>query len=429
MSYQRPAHLQLQARLQEPPGRLQIVAGPRQVGKTTLVRQLMATRPSLSGLLVSTDAPGDLASDEWALPGATDSNATLFAADRPADRAWLIEQWRRATAAAQAWRQSSHPAAQDLPFVLAIDEIQKIPQWSETIKGLWDRQMAGDLPIHLALLGSAPLLTQKGLTESLAGRYELLRMGHWSYNEMNVAFSLSLDEFVYFGGFPGSVSYVREQPRWRDYVNWSLIHPNIERDILQMTRIDKPALLKQLFELGCAYSGQILSLDKILGQLNDAGNVTTLSRYLDLLGNAGLLRGLQKYSEHALRQRKSPPKFQVLNNALMSAPGSHSFEEAQADRTHWGRLVESAVGAHLCNEAGADTRIHYWREGALEVDFVVEHRGRLAAIEVKSGKTAGAKRGLDEFAARHPGCRTWVIGSAALPLGEFLRYPPEHWVI
>lgn len=428
MSYLRPAHQQLEVRLREPPRRLQIVAGPRQVGKTTLVRQLMGTRPNASALLVSTDTPGDPAADDWAALGRAVTNATMFAIDRPADRAWLIEQWQRAVAAAQAWRRSSHPAAPDLPFVLAIDEIQKIPQWSETIKGLWDRQIAGDLPIHLVLLGSAPLLIQKGLTESLAGRFELLRMGHWSYNEMNAAFGLGLDEYVYFGGFPGSVSYVREQPRWRDYVNWSLIHPNIERDILQMTRIDKPALLKQLFELGCAYSGQILSLDKILCQLNDAGNVTTLSRYLDLLGDAGLLCGLQKYSDHQLRQRKSPPKFQVLNNALMSAPGSHSFEEAQADRTHWGRLVESAVGAHLCNEASAETRIHYWREGSLEVDFVVEHRGRLAAIEVKSGKTAGARRGLDEFAARHPGCQTWVIGSVALPLGEFLRYPPEHWV-
>ena len=268
----------------------------------------------------------------------------------------------------------------------------------------------------------------KGISESLAGRFETLRMGHWSYEEMNTAFGLSLDQYIYFGGFPGSAPYTPDETRWRDYVTLGLIQPNIERDILQLTRIDKPALLKQLFELGCTYSGRIVSLDKMLGQLSDAGNVTTLARYLELLSEAGLLTGLQKYSAQALRRRNSPPKFQALNNALVSAQGSHSFDEARADRSHWGHLVESAVGAHLCNASAGDTRVHYWREASLEVDFVVEHRGRLAAIEVKSGKLGAARRGLAEFSRRHPGCQTWVVGSEALPVGEFLRYPPEHWV-
>ena len=422
--YRRPISDLVEKRLREAPKRIQILAGPRQVGKTTLVQQLLAQRPGPSSLYLSADEP---IQDALGLSvGPPSAVASGF--ERLPDRAWLVEQWRRAAAAAHKWQQSERVNTDGAPFVLVIDEIQKIPQWSEAIKGLWDRAIADELPMHLVLLGSSPLLMHKGISESLAGRFEILRMGHWSYEEMNAAFGFSLDQYIYFGGFPGSAPYAPDEPRWRDYVTLGLIQPNIERDILQLTRIDKPALLKQLFELGCTYSGQIVSLDKMLGQLSDAGNVTTLARYLDLLGAAGLLAGLQKYSAQALRRRNSPPKFQALNNALVSAQGSHSFDEARADRSHWGRLVESAVGAHLCNAAAGDTNIRYWREASLEVDFVLEHRGRLAAIEVKSGKLSAARRGLDEFERRHPGCQTWVVGSEALPVGEFLRHPPEHWV-
>jgi predicted AAA+ superfamily ATPase len=404
---------------------MQILAGPRQVGKTTLVQQLLANRPALSGLYVAADEPErstaggsfPVAEDEPGPPG------------RGFDSAWLVERWRRATLAAKAWHDSKDRLL-DVPqaFVLVIDEIQKVAQWSETIKGLWDRNVTDGIPMHLVLLGSAPLLMQSGLSESLAGRYEVMAMNHWSFEEMNDAFGFTLDQYLYFGGFPGSATRVHDEERWRSYVVDSLIKPNIEKDILMMTRVDKPALLKQLFDVGCAYSGQIVSLDKTLGQLNDAGNVTTLARYLELLEQAGLLAGLQKYSDHELRRRKSPPKFQVLNNALMSAKGAHSFDEARADRSHWGRLVESAVGAHLVNTAGGGTRIHYWREASLEVDFVIEHRGKLAAVEVKSGKTTFVQRGLAEFAKRHEGC-SLLVGSETLPVGEFLRYPAAHWVV
>ena len=422
--YRRPIFDLVEKRLREAPRRIQILAGPRQVGKTTLVQQLLERRPASSALYLSADEPiQDALGLSAGPPGAMASGF-----ERLPDRAWLVEQWQRAAATALKWQQSVQVNASGAAFVLVIDEIQKIPQWSEAIKGLWDRALADELPMHLVLLGSSPLLMHKGISESLAGRFEMLRMGHWSYEEMNAAFGFSLDQYIYFGGFPGSAPYTPDEPRWRDYVTLGLIQPNIERDILQLTRIDKPALLKQLFELGCTYSGQIVSLDKMLGQLSDAGNVTTLARYLDLLGEAGLLAGLQKYSAQALRRRNSPPKFQALNNALVSAQGSHSFDEARADRSHWGHLVESAVGAHLCNASASDTNIRYWREASLEVDFVVEHRGRLAAVEVKSGKLGAARRGLDEFLRRHPGCQTWVVGSEALPVGEFLRHPPEHWV-
>ena len=427
MVYVRPLLSRLTVRLAEQPRRMQILAGPRQVGKTTLVRQLLAQRSVMSGLYV--------AADELARPvagagfSAAGSGSVFAMGANRADRAWLVDQWHAAVVAAAAWRASPHPDAAAQPFVFAIDEIQKVPQWSEIVKGLWDQQPAEDRAMQVLLLGSSPLLMQRGLNESLAGRFEVTAMSHWSFEEMNDAFGFTLDQFLYFGGFPGSAAYVHDEARWRSYIVSGLVEPNIERDILMMTRVDKPALLKQLFELGCAYSAQIVSLDKTLGQLQDAGNVTTLARYLALLGQAGLLAGLKKYAGQTLRQRQSPPKYQVLNNALMSAKGPHSFDDARADRSHWGRLVESAVGAHLFNTAEGDTRIHYWREGSLEVDFVIEHRGRLCAVEVKSGKVASQQRGLAEFARRHPGSTSLLVGTERLPVGEFLRYPAAHWVI
>ena len=422
--YSRPIIGRLSSRLLERPTRIQILAGPRQVGKTTLIRQLLAERPVSSWLYIATDQPGRQ----------TAASASLFP-PQPTTQgmatsrgtAWLIDQWRDAEKAALAWHTGSQASATNTSFVFVIDEIQKIPQWSETIKGLWDRQIGEGEPIHLVLLGSSPLLMQHGLTESLAGRYEIISLPHWSFEEMNDAFGFTLDQYLYFGGFPGSAAYVHDESRWQSYVSQSLIEPNIERDILMMNRIVKPALLRQLFGVGCAYSAQIVSLDKTLGQLHDAGNVTTLSRYLELLGQAGLVIGLSKYSGHDIRRRKSPPKFQVLNTGLMSATGSHSFEEARADRSHWGRLVESAIGAHLLNTADGNTRIHYWREGTLEVDYIIEHRGRLTAIEVKSGKVASQHRGLAEFSRRHNSCATLLVGSERLSVGEFLKFPAAHW--
>ena len=424
MAYSRPILDRLSSRLGEAPKRIQILAGPRQVGKTTLVRQYLATRPPTSGMYVAADInePPTLSSNvvrEW--------RSSTTPSDR-FDDVWLLERWQAAEKAAIVWRSSNHPLAALLPFVFVLDEIQKVPRWSDRVKGLWDRQMAFPSPMQVLLLGSAPLLMQKGLNESLAGRFEVMPITHWAFEEMNDAFGFTLDQYLYFGAYPGSAGYVQDETRWRDYVLRSLIEPNIERDVLMMTRVDKPALLKQLFDLGCVYSGQIVSLDKTLVQLSDAGNVTTLARYLDLLAQAGLLAGLHKHSAQALRRRQSPPKFQVLNNALMSAKGHHRFNEARTDRSHWGRLVESAVGAHLVNSAETDTRIHYWREGGLEVDFVIEHRGRLAAIEVKSGKVGLAQPGLAEFSRRQSACVTWVVGADALSVGEFLRYPAAHWV-
>lgn len=280
--------------------------------------------------------------------------------------------------------------------------------------------------MHVILLGSSPLLVQQGRNESLAGRFELIRATHWSFDEMNEAFGFSLNEYIYFGGYPGAAEAIMEEERWRAYVRDALIEPSIERDVLAMSRVDKPAMLRRLFELGCDYSGQIVSLDNISRTLGQ-GHTSTLAHHLTLLRQAGLLTGLQKYAVQTIRQRKSPPKFQVQNNALMTALASYGFDEARADRSYWGRLTESAVGAHLLNTADADTRIHYWREGDIEVDFIVERRGRLTAIEVKTTPGVTRHAGLDEFCRRHRDARRLLVGTENLPLGEFLRQDPSYW--
>lgn len=422
-AYQRPISRVLRTRLGEVPQRLQILAGPRQVGKTTLIQQVLADRPTASYYAVAADNPTrradalhDDSSSQIALP---DYGVT------PAAN-WLQTHWELAERRAAAWDGSNHPAADGVPFALVLDEIQLVSQWSSLVKGLWDSARARGVRMHVVLLGSAPLLVQQGLNESLTGRYELIRVAHWSFTEMNDAFRFTLEQYVHFGGYPGSAELINDEQRWRAYVKDALVEPSIEKDVLAMSRVDKPAMLRRLFELGCDYSGQIVSLDNISRTLGQ-GHTLTLAHHLTLLGQAGLLTGLQKYAAQAIRQRKSPPKFQVHNNALMTAGSTYNFEEARADRSYWGRLAESTVGTHLVSTADADTQVHYWREGDMEVDFVVEHRGRLAAIEVKTGSNSGGHRGLDEFCRRHPDARRWLVGSEALPLGEFLRQDAPYW--
>lgn len=310
-----------------------------------------------------------------------------------------------------------------------IDEIQKIPAWSETVKKLWDEDSRGGTALRVVLLGSSSLLLQKGLTESLAGRFEVLRLPHWIYGEMRDAFGFDLDRFIFFGGYPGAAPLVPQEQRWRDYIRDSIVETTISRDILMMSRVDKPALLRNVFELGVLYSGRILSFNKMLGQLQDAGNTTTLSHYLDLLGSAGLLTGVQKYSPAPIRRKSSSPKLNVLNTALMSALAGRSFAEIRSDPAVWGRMVESAVGAHLlAGAAGQDYRVGYWRENKFEVDFVLEKAGRLAAIEVKTGRLREGLPGMGVFLKNHPGTRAYAVGGDGLRLDEFFGGTPEDLI-
>jgi hypothetical protein len=384
---------ELEARLREPRRFIQVVAGPRQVGKTTLVQQVI---------------------DRLDLP------VRYASADEPTLRGpeWIAQQW-----------ETARLEAGDGPGVLALDEVQKIPGWSEAVKRLWDEDTRTRSSLHVVLLGSAPLLVQRGLAESLAGRFEVLRLSHWTFDEMRTAFGFSLDQFLYFGGYPGAAALVAEPARWARYVIDSLIETTISRDVLLLTRVDKPVLLRRMFELGCRYSGQVLSYTKMLGQLQEAGNATTLAHYLELLAAAGLLVGLPKFAGQAVRQRGSSPKLQVLNTALLTAPSGLSFDEARADRAFWGRLVESAVGAHLANAAEADGfDVFYWRERNREVDFVTRCGRLTTAIEVKSGRSPDTLPGLEAFVAAFKPGRTLLVGGDGIALEEFLSRPPTHWI-
>ncbi|MCL4799163.1 MAG: ATP-binding protein [Burkholderiales bacterium] len=394
--YTRPQAEVLSRRLGEPRRFLQAVTGPRQVGKTTLVRQVAE---------------------------ASGHPIRYASADEPTLRGgeWIEQQW---TAARLAARNAGRAGA-----VLVLDEVQKIPQWSEAVKRLWDEDTAARTPLKVVLLGSAPLLVQRGLTESLAGRFEVLHLPHWSFAEMRDGFDWDPDRYVFYGGYPGAAPLVADPARWARYVIDSLIETTISRDVLLLTRVDKPALLRRLFELGCRYSGQVLSYTKMLGQLQDAGNATTLAHYLELLSGAGMLTGLQKYAGASARQRGSSPKLQVLNTALMTAPSGLTLEEARADPALWGRLVESAVGAHLANAAAAGTcELYYWRERNREVDFVVRAGKLLTAIEVKTGRVREAHPGIEEFAAVFKPRRKLLVGGGGIEVAEFLARPVADWV-
>ena len=389
-SFRRPQAAVLRERLEEPRRFIQVVAGPRQVGKTTLVLQVVERleRP-----------------------------VVYASADEPALRGpgWLAQQWERARL-----------AAREGGAVLVIDEVQKAAGWSETVKRLWDEDTRHGLPLHVVLLGSAPLLVQRGLAESLAGRFEILYLPHWSLPEMRAAFGFGLEAFLYFGGYPGAAPLVEDEDRWRKYIRDALIETTLSRDILLLEPVRKPALLRRLFALGCQYSGQVLSYNKLLGQLQDAGNTTTLAHYLDLLSAAGMLTGLQKYAGQQVRRRGSSPKFQVFNTALATAELEVPRTALMENPAAYGRLVESAVGAHLVNAAAQGLcQVHYWREGGREVDFVVTRGRRILAIEVKSARASGALPGIDRFLTAFPEARALLVGEDGMPLETFLSTPVE----
>lgn len=391
--FERPQGAELARRLAEPRRFIQVLAGARQVGKTTLVQQVVQ-RLEVPVRYASGDEP------------------TLRGPE------WIAQQWEAARMTAGSGE-----------AVLVLDEVQKADGWSESVKRLWDEDTRAKRPLKVVLLGSAPLLVQQGLTESLAGRFEVLRLPHWSFGEMAAAFSFTVDEYVYFGGYPGAAPLAPDNERWRRYVLDALVETTIARDVLLLTRVDKPTLLRRLFELGAGYAGQVLSYTKMLGQLHDAGNTTTLAHYLDLLEAAGLLRGLPKFAGRAVRQRASSPKLQVLNTALMSVHSRLSFEDARADRMLWGRLVESTVGAHLANAAATGhCELYYWRERNQEVDFVVRSGRTLTAIEVKSGRSRDAASGLAAFTKAYRSARPLLVGGDGVPLEEFLSAPASRWL-
>lgn len=382
---------ELENRIREKRKFIQVIVGPRQVGKTTMVKQLLK-RIDFPGAYVSADN----------IPNA--------------DNIWIQEEWEIARLKQQQYKSKD--------FLLVIDEIQKVQNWSEAIKALWDYDSQHKSRIKVILLGSSRLLLQQGLTESLAGRFELHYLPHWSFSEMHKEFGLTAEQFAWFGGYPGSAELISNEERWKKYVQDSLIETSISKDVLMLTRVDKPALLRKLFEIGCLYSGQILSYTKILGQLLDAGNTTTLSHYLNLLDTAGLLAGIEKYTPNQIRQRSSSPKFQVHNSALISAQRNESFKKIQSQPDECGRIVESAIGAHLINSARShDFNVSYWRHRNDEIDFVIEKGGTAIGLEIKSGNNQRAS-GMSAFAKQMKPSKILMVGKSGMPWQEFLKVNP-----
>lgn len=387
--FKRVQFAELNSRLSEPRGKIQVLSGPRQVGKSTLVKQVLQ-ETTIPYMMVSADN--------------VDYTNT----------AWISEMWDTARARMK--------IAHHTEYLLVIDEVHKINNWSEAVKKEWDQDTFNDLNLKVIILGSSRLLLKDGLTESLAGRYELIRMPHWSYPEMHEAFNLDIDQYIYFGGYPGGAMYINNERRWRRYIKDSIVAPAIEKDVLLTKIIYKPALMKQLFDLGCAYSSKELSLNKMIGQLQDAGNVTTLASYLTTLDESRLLAGLQKYASDNARKYNSVPKLMVYNTALFSAQSDITFNMAYTTPKLWGRWVESAIGAHLLNQADEyDYKLFYWREKDDEVDFVIEHNKKCIAIEVKSGSRS-SNNGLSLFNEQFHPVQSFVVGSGGVPINEFLTW-------
>jgi uncharacterized protein len=386
----------LSKRLQEPRRFIQVLSGPRQVGKTTAIKQFLI-ESQLPAHYVSADEPG--------LQGQT----------------WLTQQWEVARAMTQKDGRHSQQA------IFIIDEIQKIANWSTIIKQHWDEDSMNNYPLHVVILGSAPLLIEQGLSESLAGRFETIHATHWSFQEMQQAFAWNLQQYIYFGGYPGAASLIDDVDRWSKYIKDSLIETTLSRDILLLVRINKPALLRRLFQLGCCYSAKILSYQKMLGQLQDAGNTTTLSHYLNLLDQAGMLTGIEKYAGQEVRKRSSSPKFQVYNTALLSAQNDIDFVTATQNPIYWGQLVESAVGAYLCNQAiGTQIKIYYWREHNQEVDFILTKGKKIVALEVKS-QYSTTLSGMAAFEHAFKPQKILQIGGQGMPLETFFKLSIDEW--
>lgn len=392
MAYIHTNYHTLTSRLKEPRHFIQVLMGPRQVGKTTVVKQVVK-----------------------------DINIpySLFSADNTPtnDSTWISTVWSTA--------RSIMKGRGYKDYILVIDEIQKIANWSEAVKKEWDYDTWNDIELKVILLGSSRVMLEKGLSESLAGRYEEIRMSHWRYNEMKDAFGMSLNEYIYYGGYPGAAGLIKDPDRWTAYISSSIVDATINKDILNDTIITKPALLRQVFELGASYSSQELSLTKMLGQLNDAGNTTTVANYLKILSDSGMLCALQKFSNDQARKRASAPKFQVYNNALHSLYAFNTLEELALLPKQWGRHFESAIGAHLASFAFTERyNLYYWRDNNMEVDYILQKNGKLIAIEVKSNNESHTA-GLDAFNQRFHPQSTIIVGQSGMSAEDFLSISPS----
>lgn len=373
---------------------IQILMGPRQIGKTTLVEQI-EKELDIPMLFVSADDP---------------LNQT---------RHWLESQWKKARSLLN---QTTKEA------ILVVDEVQKIQKWSEYIKTFWDEDTRKKVNLKVLLLGSSALQLKHDSSESLAGRFEKIPVSQWSKKEMEEAFSFDLSDYTFFGGYPGAVPFIKDVQRWKNYIKNSIIESVLNVDILALHRVEKPALLRQLFYLSCEYSGQILSLNKILGQLQDHGNTATISHYLDLLAHAGLVKGIQKYSHEKIVMRASSPKLNVMDMSFMTTVLDYSKEELEKNTELKGRVIESLVGTHLLHNAEEEIfEVFYWNDGHNEVDFIVKKGLKILAIEVKSGRKSRSLSGMKVFLNKFPHASSLLVGGEGVDLETFLTTPVTQW--
>jgi predicted AAA+ superfamily ATPase len=359
--YERSFVAQLEQRLSAGQPLIQVLVGPRQVGKTTGVKQLLARYPYTTHYANADDI-------------------------LTTDRTWLLEQWQKALLSGK-------------KTLLVIDEIQKVPNWSETVKSLWDKAPKA---LRVIILGSSSLQLQKGLTESLAGRFELIRTHQWTYDELKHAFKYDLDRYLTYGGYPGAVGYENEFDRWYAYLKDSIIEAVVGKDILLNRKVGNPALFRQAFEILCRYPAQEISYTKLLGQLQDKGNTDLVKYYIELYSGAFLIHPLEKYSEKNYLSRVSSPKILVSCPALYTM---HEGPQVLADLEKRGRIFEAAVGTQLLQLPG---NLYYWREKQKEVDFIYKYRGLLYAVEVKSGRRK-LSQGLNTFLDKFPKARPVII--------------------
>ncbi len=373
---------------------LHIMTGPRQVGKTTAALQIEA---KWSGPVINASADLPL----------------------PPGPEWVRSHWDRAE------YEATRSGNERSEVLLILDEVQKVRGWSEVVKALWDKACREKSSIQVIILGSSSLLIQKGLSESLAGRFFLYRCTHWTFPEMEQAFSWDMDRWLFFGGYPGAAALVDQENVWSRYVMDSLVETVLAKDVLQLQTVAKPALLRHLFMLSAVHPAQILSYNKMLGQLQDAGNTTTLAHYLKLLETAFLVSGLELFKGGTQKKRGSSPKLIIWNNGLINAFTGDSLMASRSNYSWWGRLVENAVGAHLLNHLSeVPYSVYYWRHKGLEVDYVVKTPKQIWGIEVKSGNPKNPK-GISEFLKIYPEARPMIVGSEGMPLDEFFRSDPK----
>lgn len=374
---------------------MQVISGPRQVGKTTLALHLKEAWPGPS-LYEAADDP--------TIPST----------------AWIEAHWNAARTM----------VSENKSVLLILDEVQKIPGWSETVKKLVDEDKRNKNRVKILLLGSSALLVQRGLSESLTGRFELHRLPHWAYSECHECFGLTLEDYLIFGGYPGAIPLNNDYARWGRYIRNSIVETVVGKDVLLMSPVQKPALLRQVLGVACAHPAQILSFQKMMGQLSEAGNTTTIAHYLHLLSAAYLLSTLQRWSGNKIRQRGSIPKIILRDNSLANAMTLPSGGEELQNPAWRGRLVENAVGAALvtlAEQSGGE--LFYWRERDEEVDYVFKIGKKILAIEVKSGNVSKNKA-LMTFLAHNKASTGLIIGDvqrsngiSTLKLGDFFKNP------